>query len=301
MRLADLYGKINLPEEQFNNWLVDLGLLHGRQPCVKCGNDMKMAPGEKKMWICNRRACRPSPKKGYFVDTFFEGSHLKPSDIMLLSYFWVNKLGTQSQQEFETGICHRIVVQWHQYFRDICAEHFVNNVQQIGGPGTIVEIDETCLSKRKYHQGRLMRPNQWMFGGIQRGTRRTFMTLVDRRDAATLLPIIQRFILPGTEIHSDLWRAYGGIQALPQGFTHLTVNHSINFVDPQTLAHTQSIEGTWSRFKSKVKSSHGLNTSSEERYDDYLQEFMWRANFGARDEVFFNFWSQVSALYPCLR
>lgn len=162
-----------------------------------------------------------------------------------------------------------------------------------------MEIDETCLSKRKYHQGRVIRPNQWMFGGIQRGTR-TFMTLVDRRDAATLLPIIQRFILPGTEKHSDLWRAYGGIQALPQGYMHLTVNHSINFVDPQTLAHTQSIEGTWSRFKSKVKSSHGLNTSCEERYDDYLQEFMWKANFGARDEVFFNFWSQISVLYPCL-
>lgn len=48
MRLADLYAKINLLEEQFNKWLVDLGLLHGRQPCVKCGNDMKMTPGEKK-------------------------------------------------------------------------------------------------------------------------------------------------------------------------------------------------------------------------------------------------------------
>jgi len=84
------------------------------------------------------------------------------------------------------------------------------------GPGTIVEIDETCVGKRKYDRGRLIRTNQWMFGGIERGTKNSFLVLVEARNANTLLPIIQDWINPGTTIYSDLWGAYGGISNLPQ-------------------------------------------------------------------------------------
>jgi hypothetical protein len=61
---------------------------------------------------------------------------------------------------------------------------------------------------------------------------------VSDRKASTLLPIIQRYIQPGTEIHSDCWAAYNGISSLPEGYTHLTVNHRTNFVDPETGAYT---------------------------------------------------------------
>uniref|UniRef100_A0A914DN83 ISXO2-like transposase domain-containing protein n=1 Tax=Acrobeloides nanus TaxID=290746 RepID=A0A914DN83_9BILA len=139
-----------------------------------------------------------------------------------------------------------------------------------------------------------------MFGAIERGSGRAFMKLVNQRDAATLLPIIQDFVRHGTTIMSDLWRAYGGIQALPQGYQHLTVNHSVNFVDPDTGVHTQNIENTWMRFKKKLKKSHGLNTANADRYSDYLQEFMWRQQFGDRKQSFFNLWNQIATLYPCL-
>lgn len=141
-------------------------------------------------------------------------------------------------------ICSKTTVQWHQYFRDVCAQYFLQHQQVIGGPGVEVEIDETCVSKRKYDRGRLVRPNQWMFGGIERLTKMVFLVLVEHRNADTLLPIIQEYINPGSVIYSDLWRAYGGIAALPQGYQHLTVNHSMHFIDPQTGAHTQSVENT---------------------------------------------------------
>jgi transposase-like protein len=66
--------------------------------------------------------------------------------------------------------------------------------------------------------------------------------------AATLLPIIQNVIRPGSIIHSDQWCAYHGIQQ-QLGLQHRTVNHSLNFVDPGTGVHTQHIESYWNKCK----------------------------------------------------
>ena len=41
------------------------------------------------------------------------------------------------------------------------------------------------------------------------------------------------------------WRAYRRITSI--GMIHKTVNHSVNFVNPSTGTHTQSIESTWAQ------------------------------------------------------
>lgn len=53
------------------------------------------------------------------------------------------------------------------------------------------------------------------------------MEIVPRRDAATLLPIIQAHMLPGTIIHSDEWAAHRRVASLPNVSSHDTVNHSV--------------------------------------------------------------------------
>jgi transposase-like protein len=120
--------------------------------------------------------------------------------------------------------------------------------------GLIVEIDESAWTKRKYNRGRQV-SNQWVFGGIDRDSRDCFAVMVDRRDADTLLPIINQYILPGTTIYSDQWAAYNGIASgpHPQKYVHLTVNHSQNFVDPVTRTHTQNIENLWMCMKIKKR------------------------------------------------
>ena len=61
------------------------------------------------------------------------------------------------------------------------------------------------------------------------------------QDAATLLPIIQAHVVPGTVIHSDQWAAYNHEASLPNVSSHLTVNHTYLFIDPTTCIHTQNI------------------------------------------------------------
>ena len=43
-------------------------------------------------------------------------------------------------------------VDWYNFVRDICAQHFIDNPVQIGGQGIEVEIDESKFGKRKYIQ-----------------------------------------------------------------------------------------------------------------------------------------------------
>lgn len=139
----------------------------------------------------------------------------------------------------------------------------------IGGPGTIVEIDESKFGKRKYNRGR-MRDGKWVLGGIQRGTDRLFLEVVDRRDADTLLGVIQRNVLPGTDIYTDEWAAYRNLSA--NDYQHASVNHSYNFVNPATGVHTQNVESMWKHAKDKLKCGNGTSSGL---FDSYLVEYMW--------------------------
>ena len=88
--------------------------------------------------------------------------------------------------------------------------------EKIGGPGMIVEIDESAFGKRKYERGRLTAV-KWVFGGIERGTGKCFMVQVESGNAETLLPLIQEWIGPGTHMH-DGWGAYNDIHLLPEHY-----------------------------------------------------------------------------------
>ena len=127
--------------------------------------------------------------------------------------------------------------------------------------------------KRKYNRGRQV-DGQWVFGGIERGTTKAFMLVVPDRTRATLLPIIQQYVRPGTTIMSDEWAAYNVIGSTP-GYTHQTVNHSENFVDPTTGAHTQAIEGHWSCTKRMMRKQGVMNTS-QSMFPSYMLECLWR-------------------------
>ncbi len=173
----------------------------------------------------------------------------------------------------ETGHSEHTIVDWYNFIRDVCAQYLIDHAQKIGGVGKTVEIDESKFGKRKYNRGRIQE-GHWVFGGIERQSpSNCFMVEVKDRSAVTLLPIILDRVHPGTIIISDEWRAYCCLSA--NGMTHLTVNHSINFVDPSTGAHTQNIEGTWSTVKRMLRSKGVMNTSSD-LFQTYLQEFVWR-------------------------
>ena len=147
--------------------------------------------------------------------------------------------------------------------------------------------------RRKYNRGRLLAGNlapparhnygqhvvgPWVFGVVCRdatGKQEIRMFHVLRRNEATLRPIIQRNVAPGTTIISDEWAAYRNINIWAGfNYTHQTVNHQVHFVDPVTGANTQRIESHWGHFKTKLVRS--MRGTSETLLPGHLAEHWWK-------------------------
>ncbi len=110
-----------------------------------------------------------------------------------------------------------------------------------------------------------------------------FMVKVQSRSAAVLMPLIQQYIQPGTTVMSDEWRAYSQIPTV--GMQHQTVNHSLNFVDPTSGAHTQTIESTWCQAKRMMRKT-GVMATTANLFPTYLQEYLWQKKFKDTDQFF---------------
>ena len=93
-----------------------------------------------------------------------------------------------------------------------------------------------------------------------------------------LLPIIQKWIKPGTTIISDCWKAYTNLEKY--GYTHKTLNHSEEFVNKDGDS-TNKIEGHWRHPKVKMP----LLSVRKHHFSPYLSEFMWR--YRSRDNDLF--------------
>lgn len=170
----------------------------------------------------------------------------------------------------------------------------LNEAAPMGGPGEIVQIDESLMrGRRKYNRGRILAGNllppgrrnyggqvvgPWVFGLVHKrgdGTQDLRMFHVLRRNEITLRAIIQRHVAPGTTIMSDQWRAYTNVARWPNfNYLHETVNHDQHFVNPATGANTQRIESNWAHVKTKILRS--MRGTRQNLLPGHLAEYWWR-------------------------
>uniref|UniRef100_A0A1X7V8Z4 ISXO2-like transposase domain-containing protein n=1 Tax=Amphimedon queenslandica TaxID=400682 RepID=A0A1X7V8Z4_AMPQE len=91
------------------------------------------------------------------------------------------------------------IVAWCYFAREVGLTVLERDSQPLGGPGKVVEVDESKFGKRKFNRG-LRVDGQWVFGGIERGLKRCFMVTLQDRSVATLIPLIKKYILQGTKV-----------------------------------------------------------------------------------------------------
>jgi len=166
------------------------------------------------------------------------------------------------------------VADWGMFCRETMVVFLEGSSVKIGGPNKTVEIDESKFGRRKYYRGHPAK-GQWVFGGVERESGETFLVPVPDRTADTLMTIIRDWIEPGTTVISDSWAAYRNLGT--QGYTHRTVNHSMQFVNPHTGAHTNTILGTWR----SVKAFLGQYNRGED-YELHLAHYMFAARCKAK-------------------
>ena len=123
-----------------------------------------------------------------------------------------------------------------------------------------------------------------------------YLREVPDRSAATLLPIIQEIVLPGTVIHSDEWAAYNKIANLPvvPPYIHQTVNHPLFFRDPVSGLYTNDLEVFWKYRKMK----QSMSGTTPGMLGGYLDEFMRRQYHGKKsNETFLKFLKHIREWY----
>lgn len=209
-----------------------------------------------------------------FKGTTFEGTKLPLNKLLLvLLCFYIKCRNKQCMMI--TGVSAKTVSEFYNLCNSAMCSYIIDNLEPIGGPGTIVQIDESILRRRKYQRGR-RKPQIWIFGAIEvlseGRTGRIIITRVPNRTAATLIPIIQHFILPGSTIFSDEWSAYSSLGTL--GYQHRTVNHSQHFKDPETGCCTNAIEGLWHQFRQFIPT----NGIRERKVDQLIGSFLGHKN-----------------------
>ena len=211
--------------------------------------------------------------------------------VLQIVWYWVYR-GPSELIMVATECASGTACDWKSFCREVCVEVIMDESVPIGGPGMIVEIDENKFGKRKFNRGKRV-DGKWVFGGVERGSKNCFLKVVPDRSKETLLNVLQTYVLPGTTIISDCWSSYNCLQ--DEGFVHLRVNHSLNFKDPDTGAHTNTIEGTWGAVK------RGLTTHKvKNQLDYYLAEYAWRKK-NSRGNKFMLFLDAILKIYkpPC--
>jgi len=84
-------------------------------------------------------------------DLFFENARLSIDDTLCVTFCWAANLAVKSTA-IMACVCPTSVSQWYQFLREKCSEALLkDNDYTFGGPGVVVQIDESVVAKRKYH------------------------------------------------------------------------------------------------------------------------------------------------------
>ena len=198
-------------------WLATRGHLINLRECDLCPGNVQcrfMRAAHRTdlhEWRCpNFQAC--SFKASIRRDSFFSKSKLTLQQILEIIYHWANEY-KQSEMMRETRIGPHAAGEWFNFIRDIYGLWVTDHRGPIGGVDPAgnpieVQIDESKFMHRKYNRG-VFREGHWVFEGIEvgvPGAPNCFLVVYpgNRRDAATLLLLVQQWVLPGSRVVSGM-------------------------------------------------------------------------------------------------
>lgn len=178
----------------------------------------------------------------------------------------------------QLGVTYKTAWRMAALIRDHMAD--VDGDRPLGGPFKTVQVDETFVGGfRRGGQGG--KGKTVVFGMLEKRGELVAEVVTDRK-SGTLLPRITKNVRPYSEVHTDEWRAYGGLATI-NGYWHKSVNHSIDEYVSDEGATVNAIESFWSHLKRSIGGTH--TSVSPKHLNRYVKEFEYRFNRRNRPEA----------------
>ncbi|KCZ76925.1 hypothetical protein H311_02071, partial [Anncaliia algerae PRA109] len=198
-------------------------------------------------------------------------SNIKSAIILAIGNLWLKNYNINQISErvdIKRKSVSEILKKVHVRLKDLCYD----KTEQICGPGIVVEVDESKFGKRKYHRRHRVE-GVWVLDVVERSPfRRVIFVPIEKRNSVNLILLLRKYIHPQSIIYSDCWKGYYNLKSYFSD--HLTVNHSVSFVNPHTGTHTNTIEGTWNGLKQTIPPRY----RTKELILPYLIRFMFNRN-----------------------
>lgn len=158
----------------------------------------------------------------------------------------------------------------------------VDGNDPIGGFDKVVEIDETLVGgvSKVGTRGRHLDNKTFVVGMLERGGDVVTVVVPDCK-RATLWPVIEQHVVPGTNLNTDELKSYRGIQL--RGYRHQTVNHTQGEYVSAFGCSVNGIEGFWSQLKRTIAGTHIY--VSGKHLSKYAKECEYRFNRRGHGEV----------------
>lgn len=149
MQLSEINPIITGSPEQAISFLREHGLLSTIDHCDLCKTIMKLSPYKRNQdnvaWRCMKTTCENY--KRYFSirrKSIFYEFRISMNKCIHLLYYWAMERSIKMAIE-DISISKSLVLQFYAKIRKCCKKYFDTNKVELGGPGQIVQIDESLF------------------------------------------------------------------------------------------------------------------------------------------------------------
>ena len=261
--------------------LIKFGVPETKQCPKNCGENMRLCVRNNSIYYrCGKRQCKQYCES-LFHDSLWNDRNFSPTVFwhLFLSFIY----GYPNRCAFTVGMHQDVMIGFRKKLSQICGKIMEKPENySIGGTGKVIQVDESCFSKRKnqkFPQCPSHLPDNysdawWVIGGIEENTGNVFLELMPNRTAQTIRSILEKRIKPDSILKTDGWRSYPQV-ANSLNMKHIQLNHSKGIANKDGET-TNQIEGTWGFLKKKMA---GRNWVTKERIQDFLNEGAFNRKF----------------------
>lgn len=279
MRPSELEEKCyTLGKKEFIQFLMSHRMLKNVYVCLGCNCSTSFVAYKRNIdghaWRCMNSSC-VNYKKYYSIrlHSFFSKFFIDLKYIILVILKYSCKTPRTyivNAMELNRNTIFKII---NQIVSLMPSPDFSSN--KLGGPGFVVQIDETMLNfKIKSHRGRspTNKTDALCMVEVLNGIERAYATVIPDKTIATIIPIICSQVADNSVIWTDEHRTYTRLSS--HGYIHDSVCHKYEFITANGT-NTQAVESFNNCIKIEIKSRKGIKT---ELRPIFLNEFCFLWN-----------------------